>query len=105
MALRSNCIQLARMDIGAYHRIEGELVRGATTMLLRAKNGVLWQLGKLNDVADLINKLVIVEGIMVGVEALNVSWVEPLRRTIEESPATRLKDSFPAVRFAPLSSM
>jgi hypothetical protein len=66
------------MDVGAYLRIEGELIRGAAGMFLRARDGMLWQLGKLQDVTDLIGKYVAVEGIMSGVEALNVNWVEAL---------------------------
>ncbi|CAN5409181.1 hypothetical protein BH10PSE12_BH10PSE12_25760 [soil metagenome] len=66
------------MDIGAYHRIEGELVRGAAGMFVRARDGMLWQLGKLHDVAHLVGKLVAVEGIRSGVEALHVNWVEAL---------------------------
>jgi hypothetical protein len=64
------------MDIGAYLRIEGELIRGAAGMFLRARDGMCWQLGKLQDVAHLAGKLVAVEGIKSGVESLHVSWVE-----------------------------
>lgn len=66
------------MDIGTYHRIEGELIRGAAGMFVRARNGMLWRLGKLHDVTHLVGKLVVVEGIKSGVEALHVSWVEML---------------------------
>lgn len=64
--------------MGAYHRVEGELIRGAAGLFLIARNGMIWQLGKLQDAAHLVGKLVAVEGIKSGVEALNVSWVEAL---------------------------
>ncbi len=67
------------MDIGAYLRVEGELIRGAAGMFVLAKNGVLWHLGAIQGVGHLINKIVAVEGIKSGVEALNVSWVEALK--------------------------
>lgn len=66
------------MDTGAYLRIEGELIRGAAGLFVRARDGMVWHLGKLNDVAHLVGKLVAVEGIKSGVEALNVSWVEAI---------------------------
>lgn len=72
---------MQRMEIGAYHRIEGELIRGAAGMFLRARDGMLWQLGKLQDVTHLIGEFVAVEGIKSGVEALNVSFVEVLTNT------------------------
>lgn len=64
--------------MGAYHRVEGELIRGAAGLFLLARDGMVWQLGKLQDAAHLVGKLVAVEGIKSGVEALNVSWVEAL---------------------------
>jgi len=67
-----------RMEQGTYQRIEGELIRGAAGLLLIARNGMVWQLGILQDAAHLVGKLVAVEGIKSGVEALNVSWVEAL---------------------------
>jgi hypothetical protein len=66
------------MDQGTYQRVEGELIRGAAGLLLLARNGMVWQLGILQDAAHLVGKLVAVEGIKSGVEALNVSFVEAL---------------------------
>ena len=66
------------MDEGAYHPVEGQLIRGAAGLLLLARDGMVWQLGKLQDVAELVGKFVAVEGIKAGVEALNVTWVEAL---------------------------
>lgn len=83
------------MEIGAYHRVEGELVRGAAGMLLLARNGMIWQLGKLQDAAHLVGKIVAVEGIKSGIETLSVSWFEAISAAPWTQPGRRIAHILP----------
>jgi len=64
------------MNIGAYFRLEGILVAGATSLYVQTYEGVFWEIGKLRDVGHLLQANVMVEGIRTGAEALAVNWIE-----------------------------
>lgn len=66
------------MNIGSYFRLEGLLVAGALGLFVQARDGVLWEIGKLKDVGHLIQNTVVVEGIRTGAEAISVNWIERL---------------------------
>jgi len=71
------------MDVGTYVRLEGTLLAGAVGLYVEARDGALWEIGKLKDVCHLLHRLVAVEGVLTGIEAMAVSWIEalePLRR-------------------------
>lgn len=54
MALESIASYLRTMNIGSYFRIEGVLVAGAVSLYVQARDGVFWEIGKLKDVAHLL---------------------------------------------------
>ena len=77
------------MDIGSYFRLEGMLRPGARCFYVQARNGALWDIGRLRDVGHLLQRNVIVEGIRTGAETIAVNWieaVEPLRRAVRLLP-------------------
>jgi len=67
---------LRRMNIGSYSRLEGVLVAGAVSLYVQARNGALWEVGLLRNVAHLLQANVVVEGIRTGAEAIAVNWIE-----------------------------
>lgn len=76
------------MNIGSYFRLEGILLAGAVSLYVQARNGALWEIGRLKDVSHLLQTNVVVEGIRTGAEAIAVNWIEainPIQRTL--SPA------------------
>ena len=86
--MQSHVPYLRIMNIGSYFRLEGVLLAGAVSLYVQARNGALWEIGKLKDVGHLLQANVVVEGIRTGAEAIAVSWIEaidPLRKTL--SPA------------------
>jgi len=73
------------MNIGSYFRLEGVLVAGAVSLYVQARDGALWEIGKLKDVSHLLQDNVVVEGIRTGPQAIAVNWIEaiePLQRSI-----------------------
>lgn len=73
------------MNIGSYFRLEGVLVAGAVSLYVQARDGALWEIGKLKDVSHLLQDNVVVEGIRTGAQAIAVNWIEaiePLQRSI-----------------------
>ncbi|MFT3965970.1 MAG: DUF5818 domain-containing protein [Sphingobium sp.] len=73
------------MNIGSYFRLEGVLLAGAMGLFVQARNGALWEIGKLKDVGHLLHGNVIVEGIRTGAEAIAVNWIEaaePFKRAM-----------------------
>lgn len=66
------------MNIGSYFRLEGVLLAGAFNLYVQARDGALWEIGKLKDVGHLLQSNVVVEGIRTGAEAMAVSWIEAL---------------------------
>jgi hypothetical protein len=73
------------MNIGSYFRLEGVLVAGAVSLYVQARDGALWEIGKLKDVSHLLQDNVVVEGIRTGTQAIGINWIEaiePLQRSI-----------------------
>lgn len=73
------------MNIGSYFRLEGILLAGAVSLYVQARDGALWEIGKLKDVGHLLQTNVVVEGIRTGAEAIAVNWIEainPLQRAL-----------------------
>ena len=73
------------MNIGSYFRLEGILVAGAVSLYVQARNGALWEIGRLKDVGHLLQSNVVVEGIRTGAEAIAVNWIEainPIQRAL-----------------------
>lgn len=73
------------MNIGSYFRLEGVLLAGAVGLYVQARDGALWEIGKLKDVGHLLQSNVVVEGVRTGAEAIAVSWIEaiePINRVI-----------------------
>jgi hypothetical protein len=88
MALSQGAGYLRQMNIGSYFRLEGILVAGAVSLYVQARNGALWEVGLLRNVAHLLNVNVAVEGIRTGAEAMAVSWIEasePLQRALSSA--------------------
>ena len=76
---------LRHMNIGSYFRLEGVLIAGAVSLYVQARNGALWEVGPLKNVAHLLQSNVAVEGIRTGAEAIAVNWIEasePLQRAL-----------------------
>lgn len=72
------------MNIGSYFRLEG-VVAGAVSPYMQARDGALWEIGKLKDVSHLLQDNVVVEGIRTGAQTIAVNWIEaiePLQRSI-----------------------
>jgi hypothetical protein len=51
MALSQGAGYLRQMNIGSYFRLEGILVAGAVSLYVQARNGALWEVGLLRNVA------------------------------------------------------
>ncbi|NWK97583.1 hypothetical protein DM806_18325 [Sphingobium lactosutens] len=66
------------MNIGSYFRLEGVLLAGAVGLYVQARDGALWDIGKLKDVGHLLQTNVMVEGIRTGAEAIAVNWIEAI---------------------------
>lgn len=78
------------MDIGSYFRLEGTLLAGAVGLYVQARNGALWEIGKIKDVGHLLHRMVVVEGIRTGVEAISVNWIEAMEPLIRRRPLCAL---------------
>lgn len=73
------------MNIGSYFRLEGILLAGAVSLYVQARDGALWEIGRLKDVGHLLQTNVVVEGIRTGAEAIAVNWIEaisPIQRAL-----------------------
>lgn len=66
------------MNIGSYFRLEGVLLAGAVSFYVQARDGALWEIGKLKNVRHLLQGHVVVEGIRTGAEAMAVNWIEAI---------------------------
>lgn len=66
------------MNIGSYFRLEGVLLSGAFDLYVQARDGALWEIGRLKDVGHLLQSNVVVEGIRTGAEAMAVNWIEAI---------------------------
>jgi len=51
MVLSCVGVYLRHMNIGSYFRLEGVLVAGAVSLYVQARNGALWEVGWLKNVA------------------------------------------------------
>ncbi|QOT74515.1 hypothetical protein H5V43_21830 (plasmid) [Sphingobium fuliginis] len=88
MAMSSGAGYLRHMNIGSYFRLEGVLVAGAVNLYVQARNGALWDVGLLKNVAHLLQSNVVVEGIRTGAEAIAVNWIEasePFQRALSSA--------------------
>lgn len=88
MAMSCGTGYLRHMNIGSYFRLEGVLVAGAVGLYVQARNGALWEVGLLKNVAHLLQSNVVVEGIRTGAEAIAVNWIEagePFQRALSSA--------------------
>lgn len=51
---------------------------GAVSLYVQARDGALWDIGRLKDVGHLLQSNVVVEGIRTGAEAMAVNWIEAI---------------------------
>lgn len=69
------------MDNGSYQRLTGTLIQRADGFHLQTDNGMCWKLGPLREATTLVGGTVLVDGIISGAEAIEVSWIEELAVT------------------------
>lgn len=66
-------------EIGKLYRLEGQLVRdGRGLCLRRESDGALWKLAMADDVPELLDRYVGVEGFKSAPETLDVCWIAKL---------------------------